>query len=182
MNWLDILLLVMIGFSVFKGLNSGLLKGLSGLLGFILGLAAALNFYQPLADMINLKWQILPFISGLLPFSLGFEGILNIICFIIIFFLVYWAVKILGGLLGTMAKLFFLGPVDRIGGALLGAVNGGFLATVTVGLLHSLLPAANIFQSASGEFISMALQNSTLASFFTNILLILNVKFPGWGI
>lgn len=183
MNWLDIFLLVIIGFFVFKGLKSGLLKGLAGLLGFILGLAVALNFYQFLADMINLKWQVLPFISSRLPFSQSFEGILNIICFIIIFFLVSWAVKMLGAVLGTMAKLLFLGPVDRIGGGLLGAVNGCFLATVTIGLLHSLqLPSSYIFQSPSGGFLSLALQNSTLTPFFTNILVILNVKFPGWGL
>ncbi len=210
MNWLDILLVIIVGGSVLKGLRTGLLGGLSGLLGLLLGFAAALRFYKPLVDMVNLKWGITSSISGWLPSNpdasntingllpekpLGLvgeltdslteviaSGIISIVCFVLIFALVSWGVKTLGALLGTMAKLFFLGPVDRVGGAVLGAVNGSILATILVGLLSSMqIPLLFAGSNHKGEFIALALQKSVLVPFFIDILVILNVKFPGWG-
>lgn len=216
MNWFDIMLLIVIGGSAFLGLKSGLVRGLSRFLGFILGFAAALNFYQSLADTLNLKWQLSTIISDWLPFfgqdkkqalsggqgqsllsdgptgvlaGLGDSlsnvfaaGILDILCFIAIFWLVSWGVRFVGSLLATMAKLFFLGPIDRIGGALLGAVNGGFLVLVLVGILKSMEgPLSFASGSQDPGFLAAGLAGSALVPFFTDILVVLDVRLPGFG-
>ncbi|NTW06046.1 MAG: CvpA family protein [Peptococcaceae bacterium] len=216
MNWFDILLLIVIGGSAFIGLKSGLVRGLSRFLGFILGFVAALNFYQPLADTLNLKWQLSTVIGDWLPFfgedkkqalsggqgdalfsggptgvlsglgdslaNLFASGILDILCFVAIFWLVSWGVKFLGSLLATMAKLFFLGPIDRVGGAFLGAVNGGVLVLVLIGIMKS-MEAPLSFASGSQDpgFLAEGIAGSVLAPFFTDILVILDVTLPGLG-
>ncbi|MCL6612577.1 MAG: CvpA family protein [Peptococcaceae bacterium] len=224
-NWLDILISAIILGYAWMGFRTGLVGGLARLLGTLLGLAAALNFYRPLADTLNLKWNLVSAIKGLMPVpaigsrvkppgtdifgpagsgSQGIapkgtiyplqglgdsvagamaSGVLDIICFIAILLAVSWAVKILGFLAGKIAGLLFLGPLDRLGGTLLGAAKGAVLAAVLVALANSLqAPAAFLTDGRHSDWVGMALQKSVLAPYFIKGLVILNVKFPGWGI
>ncbi len=228
-NWLDILIVIIVGGYLLIGFKTGFIGGLARLLGALLGLAAALNFYRPLADMLNLKWNLVPAIGGWIPLSAfgtkgklsgpwdllhpvkvpGAEsqltapagpiytlqgvgesvsrmlasGILDILCFILIFLIVSMVVKWLGVLAGKLARLFFLGPVDRIAGALLGAAKGGVIAAVLVALANSLqVPASLISGSSNDNWISLALQKSILVPYFVKALVVLNARFPGWGI
>lgn len=230
-NWLDFLIVFIIGGYALIGFRTGFVGGLARLLGALLGLAAGLNFYRPLADALNLKWDLVATIGGWIPVSAfgaksklipgpgdllntikgtpGTEsqllapkgplyalqglgesvartlasGILDVFCFILIFLVVSWTVKTLGVLLGKMARMLFLGPADRIGGMLLGGVKGGVIAMVLVALGNSLqVPAAFISTDNSANGISLALQKSLLVPYFIKALVVLNAKFPGWGI
>lgn len=227
-NWFDMLLVLIIGGYALIGFRTGFVGGLARLLGALLGLTAALNFYRPLSDTLNLKWNLVSAIGSWIPVSsLGARGripgqeilnparvpgaesqllapkgalyslqglgesltrvlasgILDILCFILIFLVVSWAVKTLGALFGKLARMFFLGPVDRAAGALLGAVKGGVIAGVLVALVNALqVPAGVLSGSSSSNWISLAFQKSALVPYFVKALVVLNVKFPGWGI
>ncbi|MFZ5597857.1 MAG: CvpA family protein [Bacillota bacterium] len=67
MNWLDVLFAAIIVWNVLAGAKNGLIKGMAKLLGLVAGAVAARIFYLPLADMVNLKWQLIPAIAKLLP-------------------------------------------------------------------------------------------------------------------
>lgn len=68
MNWVDVALLVIIGWSTWKGLATGLVEGMVRLAGLFLGLLAAYNYYHPLAGYLNDQWHLAEKIKGLLPF------------------------------------------------------------------------------------------------------------------
>ncbi|MCL5057530.1 MAG: CvpA family protein [Actinobacteria bacterium] len=231
MNWLDILFAVIIGWYTWNGLNTGLLAGLARLLGVLVGLAAALNLYRPLADEVNLKWNLVSKIGDFIPFlgkpaggsaagpggavevfsplaggagglaaapkavfyglqgigesvtsSLAF-GILDIICFFLIFLLVSKMVALGGSVAGKLSRIALLGPLDRAGGLLLGALKGCITAALLVAVLVSLqLPAAFISGGQKSTLFSLALQKSVLAPYFIKALTVFKITFPGWPV
>lgn len=231
MNWLDILFVVIIGWYTWNGLTTGLLAGLARLLGVLVGLAAALNFYRPLADTVNLKWNIASKIGDFIPIlgkpaggpaagpggavevfsplaggtgglaaapkavfyglqgigesitrSLA-SGILDIICFFLIFLLVSKLVALGGAVAGKLSRMALLGPLDRVGGLLLGALKGCIIAALLVAVMVSLqLPAAFISGEQKASIFSLALQKSVLVPHFIKALTLFNITFPGWPV
>ncbi|MCL6477923.1 MAG: CvpA family protein [Peptococcaceae bacterium] len=217
MNWLDIVILIIIAWYAWAGLRSGLVYSLARLLGVLIGLAAAFNFYRPLADTVNLKWDLVSTIKKWIPVSfLGPEGglsgpggqllapkgsfygmqslgesvsrllasgMLDILCFIVIFLVVSKAVVILGSLIGKAAKMFLLGPVDRAGGLLLGAAKGCIIAGALVALVAVLQVPGELFSGPGRpSWIGLALQKSMMAPYFIKAMTLLNIHFPGWSI
>lgn len=228
MNWLDILFAAIIGWNSWKGLKAGLVAGLARLLGVLVGLAAALNFYRPLADAVNLKWNLVSRLGDFIPFLgkpaggvppgamellsplsqgsgglaavpremfLGLQGIgesvsrslasgiIDIICFFIIFLLVSQLVALAGAAAGRISRLILLGPLDRAGGMLLGAVKGCIIAAVLVAVMIALqLPAAYITEGQKYSVFSLALQKSTLVPYFVKALSLFKITFPGWPV
>lgn len=67
MNWLDWIILLVIGFSALQGMYSGLLAGLTRLLGIVAGFVVAASYYRTLAgflsDRLNLDTIIAPLIK-----------------------------------------------------------------------------------------------------------------------
>lgn len=107
MNWLDIVILVIMGISVFFGVKHGLVTSMLSLVGFILGIILAGNFYKQLGSAMG-------FISN--------ENVANIVAFIIIFVVVMVLAALTAGILRTILKAIMLGWVDRLGGAFFGLV------------------------------------------------------------
>lgn len=70
MNWLDITIIAVMGWSVWRGLKTGLVAGVARLLGVLAGLGAALCFYVPLAEYVDKRWQVSSYIQNWLPLSL----------------------------------------------------------------------------------------------------------------
>lgn len=203
MNWLDIIFVFIISWNAWMGLKNGLLAGASRLAGALAGFAAALSFYQTLADAANLKWDLVSVIGSLfaggqrsagglfkIPGLYGMgesaarlmaSAVLDILCFIIIFLAVYWIVSLMGVIAGKIASIVFLGPVDRAGGAVLGAAKGCVISAVLMGLAVALqLPAAFFSGGEKTLFLTTALQKSVLAPYFLTGLEYLKVHFPGW--
>lgn len=58
MNWLDIVIVLILLLSVWRGYETGLVAGLARLLGLFLGLAAALTYNQSLAAYLNELWNL----------------------------------------------------------------------------------------------------------------------------
>ncbi len=104
--WLDLVYLGLLIAAVIKGSSKGIILALFSLVGWIIGLAAALKLSSSVAAYLqthtgwDARW--LPVISFILVF-------------VIVAMLVQWAGKALEGVL----KLAMLGWVNKLGGALL---------------------------------------------------------------
>jgi uncharacterized membrane protein required for colicin V production len=57
-NWLDWLIIVIIALSAFQGLRRGLLASLAGLVGTLVGLFVAYNYYRPLEQYLVMNWNV----------------------------------------------------------------------------------------------------------------------------
>ena len=114
MNLVDILIwLVLAGF-VYKGFSRGLIRQLCSLAGFLLGGWAAIRYHLYLADASRHLIQ--------LPHYLA-----TILSFLFIFLLTGLLFYLLGHILTMMFRLMLLGGLNRIGGVLLGFLEGAFI-------------------------------------------------------
>jgi len=96
---------ILFALAVFKGLRKGLIMGIFSMLGFFIGLAAAVKFSLFAASKISAytgdeKW--VPFIA-----------------FIFVFIAVVILINITGRLLEKAFQIFMLGWANRLGGVLL---------------------------------------------------------------
>ncbi len=103
----DIIIILIILYNLVQGFRRGLIRSLFFLLGLILATFFALSFYRPAGEYLYLNFQITHPWAECLSFS---------IIWISISFLVNW----LGIALKKVAKILFVGWLDRLGGVVLG--------------------------------------------------------------
>ena len=109
MNPFDILIIVVLGYSLVRGLFRGLVKEVSSIIGVLGGFYAAYTYYKVLA--------------GLLAGLIHDTSYLNILSFLIIFCGVLIVVGVLGVVIKYLLNIAFLGWVDRIGGVIFGVLK-----------------------------------------------------------
>jgi membrane protein required for colicin V production len=126
MNPFDILVIIIMGFCVVRGLFRGLIKEVSSIVGVLAGFYAAYTYY-PLMGSFLKRWISDP-------------SYLNILGFLIIFCLVLIIVSILGVIIKYLMKIAFLGWVDRICGVGFGAIKGVLIVSVILMMLTAFLP------------------------------------------
>ena len=131
MNPFDILILVILGYSLTRGLFRGLVKEISSIVGVFGGFYAAYTYYKILAKLL----------SGLIQDV----SYLNILSFLIIFCGVLIVVSVLGVIIKYLLNIAFLGWVDRIGGVIFGFVKGILIVTVLFISLTAFLPKGSAF-------------------------------------
>jgi len=112
MNWLDIVLLVALAIPTFIGLKQGLIKSVLSLIGLIIGVILASNFYEALGSRL-----------GFIPNP----DIANITAFILILVGVLVIATILARLLKFIVSIVMLGWVNYLGGAVFGLLLGAIL-------------------------------------------------------
>ena len=116
-NWLDILLLVIIGVSFILGLIKGLTRMVIGIASVVAGFIFAALYYRP--------------VSVLFSRLLAAEIWRHLVAFVLIFI----AVLIAGGLVSFLLSKIIKGPLrfaDRILGGMLGVVTGVLVCGVLV--------------------------------------------------
>ena len=131
MNPFDILILVILGYSLVRGLFRGLVKEISSIIGVFGGFYAAYTYYQTLAKLIS---RLIHDVSYL-----------NIVSFLIIFCGVLIAVSVLGVIIKYLLNITFLGWVDRIGGVIFGVAKGVLIVSVIFISLTTFLPQGSAF-------------------------------------
>jgi membrane protein required for colicin V production len=131
MNPFDILILVILGYSLVRGLFRGLVKEISSIIGVFGGFYAAYTYYTVLAR----------YLSGLIHDA----SYLNILSFLIIFCFVLIAVSILGVIIKYLLNIAFLGWVDRIGGFVFGITKAVLIVCVLFISLTAFLPKGSSF-------------------------------------
>lgn len=114
MNFIDIIVLVLLGIGIVRGLMNGVIREVAGLLGVVLGIWAGLklafvfaNYYR---EHIDINEKLLPFLAFLTAFVLALVAVL-----------------LLGRILDKMVKEASLGPVNKILGALFGGLKWAFI-------------------------------------------------------
>ena len=114
MNLVDILIwLVLLGF-VFKGFTKGLIRQVCSLMGFLVGGWAAVKYHVFLAETSRHVIQ--------LP-----SNVATILSFISIFLVIGLLFFLLGHLLTVIFNIILLGGVNRVGGIVLGFLEGAFI-------------------------------------------------------
>ena len=131
MNPFDILIIVVLGYSLVRGLFRGLVKELSSIIGVLGGFYAAYTYYKVLA--------------GLLAGLIHDTAYLNILSFLIIFCGVLIIIGVLGVIIKYLLNIAFLGWIDRIGGVVFGVLKGILIVSVLFITLTAFLPKGTAF-------------------------------------
>jgi membrane protein required for colicin V production len=126
MNPFDILIIIILVVTLVRGIFRGLVKELASIIGVLAGFYAAYSYYSYLGNPL-VRW---------IPQT----GWANIVGFVFLFTLVYLIISILGVVIKYLLSIVFLGWVDRICGALFGALKGVLICAVLLLALIAFLP------------------------------------------
>ncbi len=126
MNPLDVVIIIVIGYGLIRGIFRGMIKEASSIVGVLAGFYAAYTYYPMVSEFVE-KWIT----SG--PF-------LNVVSFMLVFCGVFLVVSMVGVVIKYLMKASSLGWLDRILGASLGFVKGILIISVLLVALTALLP------------------------------------------
>ena len=103
MSFLDIIIGILLCFSLYKGIRNGLFVELASLLSLILGIYIAIKFSNVVKDILSgwVHWN---------PYTI------QIIAFILTFIVVVIGIYMLAKLLTNIADFAFLGWINSLGG------------------------------------------------------------------
>lgn len=107
---MDIILGVVLIWGLYKGFKNGLLIEVAAILALIAGIYGAIHFSYIAGDYLsrNMQWN---------------ERYINTTAFIITFIIIVIAVHFAGKLLTKVANIVLLGAINKIAGALFGALK-----------------------------------------------------------
>lgn len=121
MNWLDILILCVMGASIVYSLVKGFVKEGFFFLGVMLGLLAALRGYS--------------YLSVIMQGVVGRPTTAAFLSFLIILALVFIIIRVWGWRVGKAFEGAGLTPLDRVLGAVIGALKGATIISVMLLLI-----------------------------------------------
>lgn len=107
MNWIDILVLVVLGIGVLSGFQKGFVKSLAGFVGIGLAIWAGLNFSSFLEGIVN-QQEAIP------------DNWVKIVALLATIGLVYVGIKVVSKILHSTIHTIGLGFFNRLGGAVFG--------------------------------------------------------------
>ncbi len=142
MNFLDIILGLLLIWGLWKGLKNGLLIEIASILALIAGIYGAIHFSYYAGDYLskNMDWN---------------ERYINIAAFCITFIIIVIVVHLAGKFLTNIADIAMLGILNKIAGALFGALK----VAVILGAVLIFFDRAN---SSVGLIKNETVQTSTL--------------------
>ena len=116
MNVLDIVICVICGFCLVRGIFRGSIKEITSIVGVIAGFFVAYAYYPVVA-----KW---------LSEFMADQSYLNIVSFILTFLILFFAVGFLGVIFKHLLKAAKWGWADRVVGGILGIVKAALIVSV----------------------------------------------------
>jgi len=126
MNPFDVFIIIVLGYSIVRGLFRGLVKEVSSIFGVLGGFYAAYSYYPVMAKIL----------AGLV----ANVSYLNILSFLVIFCSVLIIISILGVVIKYLLNVAFLGWIDRLCGVFFGLIKGVLIVTVLFIILTTFLP------------------------------------------
>lgn len=147
MNLVDAIILIILVCFALKGLVRGLVNEVSSLAGLVIGGWAAYVYYPDLALLIQNWFHLSKLISSFLAFML-------------LLFLIGFIAHIIGNIVTAALRVVMLGTLNRLGGILIGAVEGALILSL-------------LFSVATSDFMPIQLKNkireSTAATMFADM-------------
>ena len=146
MNPLDIVITIILSYCLIRGGFRGLVKEVSAIIGVLGGFFLAVNYYHPIA--LILQKQI-----GDTPF-------LNILSFMIIFGVTLFLVNLIGIVIKRMLESSNLTWFDRFCGCIIGTAKALLISAVIVVALTTFLPksAPLVRESLMAPYITLIAQ------------------------
>ncbi len=117
MNWIDHVLLALIGFAAIRGFMKGFVREVCGLVGLVLGIWGAIHFNHKVAVWTGLGQQN------------------EVVSFLITLIVIVIALHVLGIALTKALDVAQLSIPNKLGGLLFGAVRKAFLLSVVLNVL-----------------------------------------------
>jgi uncharacterized membrane protein required for colicin V production len=124
-----------VGLFTLRGALRGFFRGAFSLLGWAAGVAAALLFWEVAGRALATRWGIGSLLAYGVAFSLLLLG-------------PYLGLRLIGTALRWLSRVIFLGSMDRVAGAALGAVASGLVIGGVLSLLVA-TPWAHLFVERS---------------------------------
>jgi membrane protein required for colicin V production len=126
MNPFDVFIIIVICYSIIRGLFRGLVKEVSSIIGVLGGFYAAYSYY--------------PMVAKLIAGFIEDPSYLNILSFLIIFCAILITISIIGVIIKYLLNVAFLGWIDRLCGVFFGLIKGILIVTVLFIILTTFLP------------------------------------------
>ncbi len=126
-NPFDIAIIVLMGYTIIRGIFRGFIREVAGIIGLLVGFYTAYGYYGHLSSLLE------PWISD--------PAYRDITAFIIVFCAITLLIIGLGMLVRLLVKMMLLGVLDRIFGAVFGAVKGALIVSLLLVVLVNFLPA-----------------------------------------
>lgn len=127
MNPFDMAIVVLLGYTVIRGIFRGFIREVAGIIGLLAGFYAAYAYYGHFSPMLE-GWIADPAYRDITAFIILFCGIMLVVIG-------------LGILVRLIVKMMLLGILDRIFGAVFGAVKGALIASLLLVVLVNFLPS-----------------------------------------
>lgn len=154
MTWLDIFISIALVYGLVRGFMKGFFMEASLIVALILGIYGASRFSGYLADFLQNSWH------WRLPY-------LSIIAFVILLVAVIMLVRLLGALLTKAVDMLALGFLNKLAGAILGALKWAAIVSVLLFVFKS-LRIRSIDQACEASF--MCQYVSATFHWYTNLL------------
>ncbi len=143
MHFLDITILVILGAFIVIGFARGLLRQVGFIIGFIVSLLMARQYYDDVAFYLKPSLEQWPFISGALAAVIGF-----FIVYFAVGFVFHILIRILDAMLNLFAFIPFLKATNRLGGAVIGFIEGVLLSSAILYVV-SIIPIDQVRDTIS---------------------------------
>ena len=153
MNFIDLLIIAIIGFGIIRGFTKGLIVELSSFFGIFISFLIAGN----LDDLMSK--EILEFLKINID-------IVNTISFIIVFILSYLVIIMIAKGFTKLAKIIYLGFLNSLMGAIFGGLKVILILLIITKILFSLNISTESFFYDSSLIIYLHILSEVLFDFF----------------
>lgn len=125
MNYIDIIILIILGIAMVKGFINGFVREMAALLALVLGIWAAIKFSGFTATKLYELFDITGKFTG-------------IIAFIITFIIVVIVINFIGNIIDRIIKLIALGFLNRLLGLVFGVIKSVLILSVIFVVLNAI--------------------------------------------
>lgn len=141
-TWLDVGILLLIGAGTFRGYWRGLIREGMAFGGLAVGLILATEWNSEVAELLR------PFVGG--------GRFLNALAYLLVVLAVLGVATLLTVLIQRLMRVFLVGWLDRLGGAVFGAGQGAILAALLL-ILVIRFPIMGLDKAVKGSEVAIDL-------------------------
>ncbi len=152
-NAFDLIIIVLLAWSAYKGFSKGLISSAASLIALLLGVWGAIKFSSITAG----------YLTGVINVD---QKVLGIIAFAVTFILIVIAVHFIAKAIEGLAEAVALGIINKVFGAAFGVLKIGFIISVVLVVLNA---ANKNFGFLSPDFQQKSMFYKPLSSFAPSI-------------